>query len=75
LFFLPIDNGLLDWVDYYISKHPFIRLLAVSTDSAAVKMKWLEPHEENLDDLPLDDLIQILENAPNKLEYLHSASF
>lgn len=72
---LPLDEGLPDWVDLYLSKHPFMRLLAVSTDSTKVKMKWLEPHEENLEDLSLDDLIHILENVPNKLELLHSSSF
>lgn len=72
---LPLDNGIPDWVNHYISKRPFIRLLAVSTDSTTVKMKWLEPHEENLDDLSLDDLIHILESDPNNLEHLHSSSF
>jgi hypothetical protein len=71
---LPFDKGIPNWVDHYISEHPFTRLLAVSTDSSKVKMKWLEPHEENLEDLSLDDLIYILENDPNKLEPLHSSS-
>ena len=71
---IPFDKGIPNWVDHYISEHPFTRLLAVSTDSSKVKMKWLEPHEENLDDLSLDDLIYILENDPNKLEPLHSSS-
>ncbi len=72
---LPLDKGVPNWVDQYISKHPFIRFLAVSTDSSKVKMKWLEPHEENLDDLSLNDLIHILENNPDKLGLLHSSSF
>jgi hypothetical protein len=71
---LPFDKGIPNWVDHYISEHPFTRLLAVSTDSSKVKMKWLEPHEENLDDLSLNDLIHILESDPNKLEPLHSSS-
>ncbi len=71
---LPLDKGIPNWVDQYISKHPFMRLLAVSTDSSEVKMKWLEPHEENLEDLSLNDLIHILESNPNKLEPLHSSS-
>ena len=72
---LPLDKGLPDWVDHYISEHPLLRLLAVSTDSSTVKMRWLEPHEESLEDLSLNDLIHILENAPNKLESLHSSNF
>jgi hypothetical protein len=51
-----------------------MRLLAVSSDGSKVKMKWLEPHEENLEDLSLNDLIHILENDPNKLEHLQSPS-
>jgi hypothetical protein len=72
---VPLGKGIPDWVDRYISKHPFMRLLAVSTDSSKVKMKWLESHEENLEDLSLNDLIHILENDPNGLEPLRSSSF
>jgi len=72
---LPLDMGLPDWVDRYISKHPFTRLLAVSTDCSKVKMKWLEAHEENLEDLSLNDLIHILESDPSDLEPLRSSSF
>ena len=72
---LTLDESLPDWVDRYISKHPFTRLLAVSTDCSKVKMKWLESHEENLEDLSLNDLIHILESDPNKLEPLRSSSF
>ena len=72
---VPLGKGIPDWVDRYISKHPFMRLLAVSTDSSKVKMKWLESHEENLEDLSLNDLIHILENDPNNLEPLRSSSF
>ena len=70
---VPLGKGIPEWVDRYISKHPFMRLLAVSTDSSKVKMKWLESHEENLEDLSLNDLIHILENDPNSLEPLRSS--
>jgi len=71
---LPLDKGIPNWVEQYISKHSSTRLLSVSTDSSKVKMKWLEPREENLEDLSLNDLIHILESDPNKLELLHSSS-
>src|SRR5689334_23143398 len=29
---LSFDKGIPAWVDHYISKHPFMRLLAVSSD-------------------------------------------
>jgi DNA-binding NarL/FixJ family response regulator len=72
---LPFDRGLPDWVDQYISNHPLMRLLAVSTDSSEVKLKWLESREENLEDLSLNDLLHILENDPNKLVSPRSSSF
>jgi hypothetical protein len=64
---LPFDKGIPAWVDHYITDHPFTRFMAVSTDSSKVKMKWVEIHEEDLEDLSLDDLLQILEGDPVKL--------
>ena len=31
---LPLAKGIPNWVDRYISKHPFIRLLTVSVDDS-----------------------------------------
>jgi hypothetical protein len=59
---LSSDEVIPAWVDPYLHLHPSIRFLAVSTDTSQVKMKWLEPHERDLEDLSLNDLIQILED-------------
>lgn len=64
---LPFDKGIPNWVDDYISNHPLMRLLAVSTDSSEVKLKWLESREENLEDLSLNDLIHILKSDRKEL--------
>ena len=72
---LPFDKGIPGWVDQYITNHPFTRFLAVSTDSSKVKMKWVEIHEVELEDLSLNDLIHILESDPNKLAHLSPSSF
>jgi hypothetical protein len=64
---LPVDKGIPDWVDDYITSHPLTRFMAVSADSSKVKMKWVETHEEDLEDLSLKDLIHVLESDPNKL--------
>ena len=72
---LPFDKGIPEWVDHYITNHPSTRFLAVSTDSSKVKIKWVEIHEEELEDLSLNDLIHILESAPNKLANLSASSF
>ena len=58
---LSSEEKIPTWVDAYLQAHPFTRFLAVSTDSSQVKMKWLEPREQNLEDLSLTDLIHVLE--------------
>jgi hypothetical protein len=61
---LPSDKELPDWVDQHMSRHPLVRCLAVSTSSGRVILRWLEPHEEAIDNLSLDELLQILECYP-----------
>ena len=67
---LPFDKGIPDWVDHYIAKHPSMRFLAVFIGSGKVRLKWLEVHEEVLEDLSLDDLIHILEGHPQQIQGL-----
>ena len=57
---LPVDRGMPGWVDHYILDHPRVRFMAVANDGSWVKTKWLESHEEELDNLSLKDLIHIL---------------
>jgi DNA-binding NarL/FixJ family response regulator len=57
---LPRDHGIPKWVDHYIVDHPRMRFMAVANDGSWVKTKWLESHEEDLDNLSLRDLIHIL---------------
>ena len=63
---LPSDHVSPDWVDTDIAHRPSVRFLAVATDGSRIKMKWLEPHEEDLGDLSLKDLLHILERDPQK---------
>jgi len=63
---LPSGERTPDWVSTYIAAHPSVRLLEVSNDASKIKMKWSEPHEEDLHDLSLNDLIHILERAPQR---------
>jgi hypothetical protein len=58
---LSSEERIPDWVDAYLHAHPFMRFLAISTDSSQVKMRWLEARERNLEDLSLADLIRVLE--------------
>lgn len=57
---LPVDRKLPKWVDAYIVDHPRVRFMAVANDGSWVKTKWLEYHEEEMDNLSLKDLIHIL---------------
>jgi len=57
---LPTDHTMPEWVDTYIVDHPRIRFMAVANDGSWVKTKWLESHEEDLDNLSLKDLVHIL---------------
>jgi hypothetical protein len=57
---LPVESNLPEWVDTYIIEHPSIRFMAIANDGSWVKTKWLEYHEEELNNLLLRDLIHIL---------------
>ena len=57
---LPVNSKMPGWIDTYIVSHPRIRFMAVANDGSWVKTKWLEYHEEELDNLSLRDLIHIL---------------
>ena len=57
---LPVDGTLPKWTDTYIVEHPDVRFMAVANDGSWVKTKWMESHEEELDNLSLKDLIHIL---------------
>ena len=57
---LPVDRSIPKWVDTYIVRHPHVRFMAVANDGSWVRTKWLEYHEEELDNLSLRDLIHIL---------------
>ena len=61
---LAYDNGVPAWVDSFMASHPSVRFMGVATDGSKIKMKWLEVHEQELNGLSLDDLLQILESKP-----------
>jgi DNA-binding NarL/FixJ family response regulator len=57
---LPVDGAMPEWVEPYMVDHPHMRFMAVAADGSWVKTKWLESHEEDLNNLTLKDLINIL---------------
>ena len=57
---LPAESDLPEWTDRYIVEHPNVRVMAIANDGSWVKTKWLECHEEELNNLTLQDLIHIL---------------
>lgn len=64
---LPLDQDVPEWVDRFIEEHPLVRIMAIFAGSGKIKMKWLEPHEEEVDDASLTDLLHILESDPQRM--------
>jgi DNA-binding NarL/FixJ family response regulator len=61
---LAYDDRVPAWVDTFMASHPSIRFMGFSMDGSKIKVKWLEVHEQELNNLSLNDLMQILENNP-----------
>lgn len=61
---LSFDNVIPPWVDNFMVSHPSVRFMGFASDGSKVKMKWLEVHEQELNELSLNELIQILESKP-----------
>lgn len=57
---LPLDGEIPEVVKSLLIAHPSVRILAMATDGSQVRIKWLESHEEALDDLSLDELFAVL---------------
>ena len=57
---LPVDGKMPEWVVPYMVNHPYVRFMAVANDGSWVKTRWLESHEEDLDNFSLIDFIHIL---------------
>ena len=64
---LPLDGIIPAWVDQYMEEHPAMRFMAVFAGSGSIKMKWIESHEEKVDDVSLTDLLHILESDPQRM--------
>lgn len=65
---LPFDTSFPHWVNDYLTEHPSTGFMAIIPGSNKVKLKWLGAAEHELEDLSLDDLIQILEGHPQKIQ-------
>jgi len=64
-----LPNGKIPAVaDSLLAEHPSLRVLAVAVDGSQMKAKWVEPHEKDLGDLSLEELIAILEDGHPKTE-------
>ena len=64
---LPLGNNVPAWVDSFIQDHPLIRFMIIFAESGKIKMKWLETHEEEVEDASLTDLLHILESNPPQM--------
>ena len=61
---LSFDNVIPPWVDSFMVSHPSVRFMGLASDGSKVRMKWLEVHEQELNELSLNELIHILESKP-----------
>ena len=57
------DSKIPAVADSLLAEHPSLRVLAIAVDGSQVKAKWVEPHEKDLGDLSLEELIAILEDS------------
>ncbi len=57
---LPPDGKMPAMVEPLLAAHSSVRVLGVANGGSQVKMHWVEPHEQTLDDLSLDELIAVL---------------
>jgi hypothetical protein len=64
---LPLDSAIPAWVDSFMEEHPAMRFMAVFAGSGKIKMKWIESHEQEVDDVSLPDLLRILESDPQRM--------
>lgn len=64
---LAYDDRVPAWVDTFMANHPSVRFMGFAMDGSKIKVKWLEVHEQELNSLSLNDLMQILENNPASL--------
>ena len=58
---MQADKKLPEWIDAYLCRHPYVKVLSVSSDGSWMKIKWLDSHEQDIADPSLQDLIHILE--------------
>ena len=64
---LPVGHDIPVWVDTFIEEHPAIRFMTIFAGSGKIKLKWLEAHEEDVEDASLTDLLHILESSPPQM--------
>lgn len=57
---LPPDGKMPPTITPLLAAHPSVRVLGVTNDGSQIKMQWVEPHEQTLESLSLDELIAIL---------------
>jgi hypothetical protein len=57
---LDPDEEVPEIVEQAINYQNSMRLLVMAVDGSQVRMRWIEPHEQSLDNKNLEDLLTIL---------------
>ena len=60
---LPSGEPMPEAADALLARHPAIRMLNMATDGGHVTLKWLEPHEQSIDELSMEELITLFRSA------------
>jgi len=61
---LPSDPGAFAVTDALFAIRPGVRLLNVAIDGGHITVRWVEPHEQTIDEFSLSELITLLRDEP-----------
>jgi hypothetical protein len=59
---LPPGDEMPEAANLVLAKHPAIRILNVAADGGHVTLKWIEPHEQSIDEFSMNELLMLLTN-------------
>jgi hypothetical protein len=59
---LPPGSKMSNLANLLLETHPAVRLVNVVTDGSHVEMRWVELHEQMLDEFSMSDLIALLQS-------------
>ena len=71
---LESDGNMPEEIETLLAQYPTVRVLAVASDGSHVKVKWVETHEEDLDNLSLGALVAALRKQSPWQSHAHASA-